>query len=432
MNMSKSRVVAVAVAGVVCNALANPPLVSNVTLVQPQGTQRAMVSYETDGPGIATFQFRTNGVDICHSEIVRSVTGDINIFLPQGTHSFTWDAKRDFPEQVITNLTVEVTLWATNNPPMYCAISLVGSPGPALWYGKQSEVPFGLTNSVWKKDFLLLRKILATEGRFTILGAPVGEMRSGNSTDGSDDLRLVRITKPFYIGVFQVTQRQWQNIAGTVRSMPSFFKNPDDWEERPVEQVAYTDIRGTVAQGCNWPVDGHAVHSTSFMGLLREKTGNLMTFDLPTDAQWEYACRAETTGAWNNGTTITHSTNDPNLPLVGRCSTNGGNIADEFCGATNGTAKVGSYLPNAWGLYDMHGNVFEFCLDWFTIDTAQLWGDDPTGPASGTQRCLRGGRYGNNHRDSRAAFRYPGSPTSRSNNGWGFRVAAPAEVFIAQ
>jgi formylglycine-generating enzyme required for sulfatase activity len=79
----------------------------------------------------------------------------------------------------------------------------------------------------------------------------------------------------------------------------------------------------------------------------------------------------------------------------------------------------------------MHGNVFEFCLDWHTIDTTLLWGDAPTGPASGTQRCLRGGRFGNNHRDCRSGFRYPISASTR-NSSYGFRVAAPAEVFIAQ
>ena len=440
MNMSKANLIRTAVAvGMVCTGagvFANPPNVSNVTLIQPQGTRTAEVSYETDGPGIATFQFKTNGVDISHSEIVRTVTGDISKHIPAaGTYTFTWDAKRDYPEQVLSDLTVEVTLWATNNPPIYCAVNLVDNPYAVRWYGKETEVPFGVNNSWWKKDWLLMRKIPSTEGEFVTIGAPPGELGRDNNRDV---LRNVRFTKPFYMGVFQVTQRQWQIIYGT---RPSYFNNSACYEERPVEMVSYNNIRGSAGTTYNWPNNGHAVAPTSFMGLLSSRTGNMLEFDLPTETQWEYACRAGTSGAWNNGTTITNTTSDANLSLLGRYQRNDGYVQDgtsweppeQDCTDEHGSAKVGSYLPNAWGLYDMHGNMWEITLDWLITNGADpsLAGDDPKGPVSGSSRTCRGGGWSSLSGDSRSARRGSLSASTAANY-YGLRVAATAEVFIAK
>jgi hypothetical protein len=94
-------------------AFAAQPKVTSVTLMQPPNTRRAEVSYETDGPGIATFNFKTNGAPL--ASVAWTVTGDISRYIPSAeTHAFTWDAGRDIPERVVSNLTVEVTLWATN------------------------------------------------------------------------------------------------------------------------------------------------------------------------------------------------------------------------------------------------------------------------------------------------------------------------------
>jgi len=416
---------------------ANPPNVFNVTLAQPEGTHLAVVEYETDGTGIVTFQFMTNGVNVCHSEVVRTVTGDINRLLPAGAYRFTWDAGRDFPEQLLPNLTVAVTLWVAENPPPFCAVNLVETDGAYVvrWYGKETEVPFGVNHSWWKKDWLLLRKMPPSGGLSTLLGSPPLEIGRDNTREIQ---RNVRMTKPFYMGVFQVTQRQWQMIYG---DRPSYFNNVDCYEERPVEQVSFNTIRGSAEDGCNWPNDGHAVDPASFMGLLRKRTGGMIEFDLPTEAQWEYACRAGTTGAWNNGTTIMDSIVDPNLDLLGRYDRNGGRVFNGESWVTpgraatleNGTAAVGSYLPNAWGLYDMHGNVWEHTLDWFVSSggTASLAGDDPKGPVSGTSRTDRGGGWYYAATDARAARRGSASPVSTSSY-LGFRIVSSAEVLISQ
>ena len=435
--MKKFIVQMIAGLGLAAGAVAAPPNVTGVTLSNSVNRGIAEVRYVIDGPGIATFQFKTNGVDVCHREIIRTVSGDINTCLPAaGAYRFTWNGWRDIPPQLINGLTVEITLWETNSPPTFCAVSLTNSPAQVLWYGKESEMPCVVNNSRWKTDWLLLRKIPASEGRFVTLGAPPGEPSRDNTREIQ---RNVRITKPFYMGVFPVTQKQWHHVYGT---WPSTFSNTAARDERPVEEVSFEHIRGTAAAGYNWPVHGHAVATSSFMGLLRARTGGMIQFDLPTEAQWEYACRAGTTGSLNNGTSYAANP-DPNLNLLGRYLRNGGHVlippntytnpvpygVAATCTDEVGTAKVGSYLPNAWDLYDMHGNVWEICLDLFASrgDDPTMAGDDPVGPTAGSTRMCRGGSWNYSAADCRSARRGTRS-TSSPGNEWGLRIAAPAEV----
>ena len=153
-------------------------------------------------------------------------------------------------------------------------------------------------------------------------------------------------------------------------------------------------IRTTAPISPNWPQSSQ-VHADSFMGKLRAKTG-LATFDLPTEAQWEYACRAGTTTALNSGQEPDGHENLPEHVAGGAVlRTTAVAIPREH---ESGTAKVGMYLPNAWGLYDMHGNVGEWCLDWYGpfsdwgVQDPPGWGSgdwDPLGP----HRVSRGGSY---------------------------------------
>ena len=190
------------------------------------------------------------------------------------------------------------------------------------------------------------------------------------------DIKPVTLTKPFYIGVFEITQKQYQLVAG---SNPSTYKG----DMRPVEYVSWNDIRGD-SSTYNWP-DVTTVDPGSFVGRLQAKTG--LNFDLPTESQWEYACRAGTTSYYNNG-----GSSDNDLKQLGRFVLN---RTDSRGGYPQHTT-VGSYSPNAWGLYDMHGNVLERCLDKATLGFSN---SDPVtdyqGEGTGhSERKLRGGNWG--------------------------------------
>ncbi len=277
-----------------------------------------------------------------------------------------------------------------------------------------NDVPAGGWSDTYKTTKLVMRKI--PKGIFT-MGSPVEELgRFDNETQ-----HTVTLTKDFYIGVFEVTQRQWELVMG---NRPSYFNNSHYYATRPVEQVSYYDIRELPSNSddpaVDWPTNS-AVNAMSFMGRLRAKTG-LLTFDLATESQWEYACRAGTATALNTGYNQTGYDSDPRMDVAGRYSRDSDGLDEtQNVDTSVATAKVGSYLPNAWGLYDMHGNVWELCLDWSKVYPGTV--SDPSGAASGSVRVGRGGSwYWAPARACRSATRSNYHPSSRLGYV-GFRVA---------
>lgn len=217
---------------------------------------------------------------------------------------------------------------------------------PVGWRDFDSDTGWG---DEYKTTKLLLRRV------------PPGSFIMG--PDKADKNHLVVLTRPFYIGVFEVTQRQWELVMGT---RPSDFTN--NYEKLPVENVSFDMIRGN-ALGAQWP-RGDDVDADSFLGVLRSRTG--LNFDLPTEAQWEYACSAGRETMYSYGS-------EPD----GRYMWYGENSEKQ-------THEVGLKLPNRWKLYDMHGNVDEWCLNW----NSPLWyGKDPRGFPAGSSRMLRGGNW---------------------------------------
>jgi formylglycine-generating enzyme required for sulfatase activity len=236
---------------------------------------------------------------------------------------------------------------------LYMAINLSGGTDatnyPVTYYATSNAVPGGVNSDAYKTTNLLMRLIPA--GVFT-MGTPAKEM--GRRSDETQ--HQVTLTKSFYMGVFEVTQRQLELVMG---NKPSYFNNASYYASRPVERVSYYDIRENPANSddpaVDWP-NNSAVNATSFMGKLRAKTG-LPTFDLPMESQWEYACRAGTTKALNSGKNLARQKCDANMAKVGRYWYNGKSRYTQNGNTTVGTTKVGSYLPNDLGLYDMPGNV---------------------------------------------------------------------------
>ena len=230
-----------------------------------------------------------------------------------------------------------------------------------------------LADDACRTTQLWLRHIPA--GAF-VMGSPEGEPgKCANEPEHE-----VTISRDFYLGVFEVTQAQFELIAA---QNPAKYPGPAN----PVEWVSYEEIRGTSPEaGAGWPARGHAVDDGSFLAKLRAKTK--LEFDLPTEAQWEYACRAGTTAPFNNGKALANTAQDPALDDLGRYAFN---TSDGRGGHARHT-HVGSYQPNAWGLYDMHGNVWEWCLDWMD-DLEPAPADDPVGPMHGDIRVFRGGGW---------------------------------------
>jgi len=215
---------------------------------------------------------------------------------------------------------------------------------------------------------------------------PAGTFMMGSPSDElgrrKDELQhKVTITKSFYLQSTEVTQRQWREIMG---SNPSRFKDCGD--NCPVEQVSWDDAQ-------------------EFIVKLNEREGT-DKYRLPTEAEWEYACRA--------GSTTRFCFGDDETTL------------GEYAWYSDTGLRphpVGQKNPNAWGLYDMHGNVWEWCQDRYG-DYPSSPVTDPTGPSLGTFRVLRGGSWGDYGlgADCRSALRLSVSPVSR-NYGIGFRVA---------
>ncbi len=211
---------------------------------------------------------------------------------------------------------------------------------------------------------------------------PAGEFMMGSpSTErnrrGDETQHRVRLTKGYYLGMHEVTQRQWQAVMGT---NPGKFKGDD----LPVESISWND-------------------AVEFCRKLSAKEG--VEYRLPTETEWEYACRAGSTGAYGFGDS------DSGLGEHAWYDSNSGYK----------THPVGQKRPNAWGLYDMHGNVWEWCQDWYAAYTGGSV-TDALGFPSGVYRVYRGGSWGRYPWDCRSARRDFGSPADRSNSQ-GFRLA---------
>lgn len=344
----------------------------------------------------------------------RALTGDgVNAPVKAGTHRMTWTVTEDYPDFHSTAFTVKMIALVGAAP--YMVVDLSGGVD-ALSYPVSylSSVPEGGWGDEYKTTKLVLR--LIPPGSF-MMGSPSDELGRNCGWNAVETYHGVVLTKPFYVGVFELTQKQWELVMGTT---PSAYKG----DVRPVECVSYNEIRGSV-NGAGWPTHNQ-VDANSFIGRLRSKVN--MLFDLPTEAQWEYACRAGTSTALNSGKNLTATGSCPNMNEVGRYNGNRTDGKGGYAAFTTHTA-VGCYLSNVWGLYDMHGNVDEWCRDWIIGDLGSATVIDPVGSSSGSYRVIRGGgwSYTGQANACRSAFRSAGNNghdnyPDRKYNHWGFRV----------
>jgi len=208
-----------------------------------------------------------------------------------------------------------------------------------------------------------------------MMGSPAGE--PGRERDSDETLHQVILTHGFYMQTTEVTQGQWRSVTG---SDLFYFKNCGD--DCPVEQVSWNDAQ-------------------EFIRRLNKKEGG-SRYRLPTEAEWEYAARAGTTTPFNTGNCLStdHANYNGSYPSSG-CSKGEDRKT---------TVKTGSFSPNAWGLYDMHGNVSEWCQDWYG-DYPSGSITDPDGPTSGSRRVSRGCAWSTSYpRRCRSAYRNDPNP----------------------
>ena len=312
------------------------------------------VTFTITGSGGADTFYRTDVSavypGVAGDRLVARTLRDEPLVKGDGTYRIVWDMGADAPGLVTTNLTVQVTVAPLGETePVYMVVDLSGGPSAANYPVRYTFDAPDLSDDTCRTTELWLRR------------CPAGMFQMGFSSGEQADTvppHIVQLTKPFYIAVFETTQQQWYQVMGT---WPSYFSNTICRATRPVERITLAQIRGK--NGSNWyttPVS--AVAANSFMGLLRARAGAaLATADLPTEAQWEYACRAGTTTP-TYYSDITGADFWSPARYAGRSKYNAGTCNGDS-DATVGTAKVGSYPANPWGLYDMVGNVVEWCGD---------------------------------------------------------------------
>lgn len=225
---------------------------------------------------------------------------------------------------------------------------------------------------------------LGDDIKLVMMAIPGGSFQMG-SEDYDNEKPIHRVNlSPFYIGKYQVTQAQWHAV---MKNNPSHHKG----DILPVEHVSWED-------------------ASRFCQKLTEKTGR--EYRLPTEAEWEYACRASSTAKY--------------------CFGDNNKLLQKYCwyrkNAEDKTHPVGEKLPNDWGLHDMHGNVWEWCQDWYDEDYyGESPEENPQGPLSGTHRVLRGGSF--NHDKDQCGSANRGSYTPNTTYRYlGFRVVCVART----
>ena len=244
----------------------------------------------------------------------------------------------------------------------------------------------------------------------------MGSSASESGRDKDEKQHRVTLSKGFYMQSTEVTIGQWRRFVSDTGFQSeaelqgwAWIYNGKKWEQK---KGYYWDKTG-FSQNDNQPVTCVSWNDVQkYMGWLNRKEGT-NRYRLPTEAEWEYAARAGSTTAFANGRiTELKCGHDSNLDAMGW-----------YCGNSNKqTHPVAQKQPNDWGLYDMHGNVWEWCQDWYDKDYPTGNVTDPTGPSSGSVRVLRGGSWGSLARGCRSAVRDGSLPDSR-HDYLGFRLA---------
>lgn len=338
------KAIASAVATLIgCSAIAISPTIqeNSVSVSQPSSGGRVTISYRlVDAPAIVTVDVQTNTLADASGQWVsvggehlRHMVGAANRVKKNldGVSEVYWSPHKEWAggeARFVKQVKAVVTAWPTNNPPPYMAVDLQ-NPSNVFFYASREAIPGGDTNDLYKTDWILMRKI------------PAANVIWWMGTESSRRAQ-VALTEDFYCGIYELTQAQYKKF-NTVSYTPQV---PGD--KLPVCGTRYDYVRGNLSPNgaYRWPDKGHAVGNA--LKNLRDATG--VEFDFPTEAQWEFACKA--------GTAL-----DYGGAAVGDVAWYADNWAEDTTISANEVHEVGLKNPNGYGLYDMHGNVWEVCLE---------------------------------------------------------------------
>ena len=351
------------------------------------------VTYTLAVDAIVTADVLTNGVSV-GGRALWTMGGDVNRRIKASgdgeVRTIRWLPDAGFEGQSLASEKVKVVLttWDATTPPDYMVVDL-HAPSNITYFAAAEAVPGGVQDVRYKSDHLLMRKIPAKNVSW-VMGISADDAKSVAADLAQRALlHKVKLTHDYYFSVYQLTVAQYDIVKSSSITSSHLPKNWLNWG----------DLRGST----KWPqydADGnfdrdasHAVSSSSWMKSLRDRTG-LKYIDYPTEAQFEFAARAGAQHLLPYNDLYTQS----NVSRYARWAVNKGEPDCE--GLKNSLATVGSYLPNKWGLYDVVGNGFQWCLDWW-----ENWGTmgldpfteqvDPVGAKCDvtTYRVVRGAEY---------------------------------------
>ena len=426
-------------------------------------TRTVAVDYTVAGePAVVTLDaVTTNGAPMAATDLL-NVAGDANRLVGVGTHRALWQppAEAGFGPFDANAVQVSLKAWATNAPPDYMVIDLE-LPDRVRYYTSTNAIPGGIGDIRYKTDFLVMRRIPAA-GVVWRMGSTT-DVTPGQGANpqyrNQEHTHYVKLTEDYYLAVYPTTYRQYYWMNNKTNGANAFETWKGDWDW-PMGHLQYVVLRNwfhnsdcDYLKGLNdpvlddaahksWPRDGREIDAantpyctcynktggkyTPILRKARDRYG--IEFDLPTDAQWEFACRAETGKSIYSGRDLSRNDYDAGVAELAWYRYNSTNETYGCCLPH----PVGLKKPNGYGLYDMYGNICEFCVDIYqdapNTDTVVV---DPIGkPAEANVRgrncVIRGGSFDAYAKNCRSAMRLAFSCQAADNNAYSAETSAPA------
>ena len=389
---------------------AAPELDGVVTFVQNDASDVTITYGIKNEPAIVTVDIQTNspsGYLSIDPTWLTNVTGDVNAKVAIGTEKkIYWKPADTLPGRFrAKDVRAVVTLHATNSPPDYIVLDLSNQTAAGnesmRFYPNAEQIPLGVTNRIYKTRYYVMRRIHAAG-----IPWPMGAA-SGDAEKTGDEIRhWVALPEDYYLGIFEVTQGHMRAagpdlVSAVEKQCNTTVANADCCPAAGANGITYNNIR---ASRSIWPTKkDHSLGADwAYLQHFRKSVGDKWLVDIPTDAQWEYAARA---GVY--ATPYSHG---------GKSSDGFGAYAwfKDSIPADTTIQEVGTRLPNKWGLYDMFGNVCEWCLDNFWYNCGlHLDGYDAvdfSGPAldydgNPDKKVVRGGSYDDDATKMRSSYR---------------------------